>query len=238
MSGRRLRRALARRFEWLLAPGLCLACGVEILTAESLCPSCALRLLPVPNPCRHCAEPNPVDGDLCPACLLNPPRWQSMIAPLQYRGLTRHFLHRLKYDDALYLARTLSQPCIGAFAARQPRPQVILPVPLHDSRLVERGYNQALELAQLWSRRLEIPLDRRALYRIRQTSSQSGLSAARRESNLRGAFRYAPRRAYRHVAIADDIVTTGSTVNEICKMLHRDGVEYVEVWALARAYHR
>jgi len=238
MSGRQLRRAFARTFEWLLAPGLCLACGSEIETSESLCPSCAARLEPVPNPCLHCAEPNPAAGTVCPACLLNPPRWQSMTAPLQYRGLTRRFLHRLKYDDALYLARTLSRPCIDAFAARQPRPEVIMPVPLHDTRLIERGYNQALELAQLWSRRLEIPLERRALARVRQTSSQSGLSAAQRESNLRGAFGYAPRREYRHVALADDIVTTGSTANEICKMLHRAGVEYVEVWALARAYRR
>ena len=115
---------------------------------------------------------------------------------------------------------------------------MLLPVPLHRTRLLERGYNQACEIATVWSAALGIPVDRRALTRPRSTQSQSGLSAAQREQNVRQAFAYVPKHEYRHVALVDDIVTTGSTVTEITKLLHRNGVEFVEVWALARVYRR
>jgi ComF family protein len=111
-------------------------------------------------------------------------------------------------------------------------------VPLHRERLIERGYNQAEEIAILWSREFGIPVEHKALTRLRATPTQSGLSATQREENVRMAFAYHARRDYRHVAIVDDIITTGSTVGEITKTLHRAGVEYVEVWALARVYHR
>jgi ComF family protein len=175
---------------------------------------------------------------ICPACRLNPPRWQRIIAPLQYRGLTRDYLLQLKYSEALYLARSLCRQAIDPFRRNWPRPEVLLPVPLHRKRLLERGYNQAAEIAQVLSAELDIPVDRRALTRQRDTPVQSGLSAGQRVDNVRQAFNYSPRRDYRHVAVVDDIVTTGSTVTEITGLLHREGVEFVEVWALARAYRR
>ena len=119
-----------------------------------------------------------------------------------------------------------------------PGPEVLLPVPLHRERLLERGYNQADEIAIIWSREFGIPVERKALSRLRATPTQSGLSASQREENVRRAFAWRGGRDYRHVAIVDDIVTTGSTVGEITKTLHRAGVEYVEVWAIARVYRR
>jgi ComF family protein len=238
MSGRQLRRQAARFINYLFAPGLCLACGCELDNADSLCACCAGQLRAVPNPCHYCGQPNPVDGMVCPACRLNPPRWQRMIAPLQYRGLARDYLLKLKFSEALYLSRTLCEASIEAFRQPPPRPEALLPVPLHRERLLERGYNQAEEIARLWSSALGIPVDRRLLSRRRATASQSGLNAAQRAQNLRRAFACAPGRDYRHVAVVDDIVTTGSTVDEITKTLHRAGVEFVEIWALARVYRR
>jgi ComF family protein len=238
MSVSRLRRGFARCTNYLFAPGLCLACGCELEDANSLCGSCSQQLQWVPNPCQYCGQPNPVDGLVCPACLLNPPRWQKLIAPLQYRGLVRDYLLQLKFSEALYLSRTLCLESIDPFRQSSPQPEVLLPVPLHRTRLLERGYNQAFEIATVWSAALGIPVDRHALTRARVTRSQSGLSAPRREQNVRKAFVYTPKHAYRHVALIDDIVTTGSTVTEITRMLHRAGVEYVEVWALARVYRR
>ena len=159
-----------------------------------------------------------------------------MIAPLQYRGMVRDYLLRLKQSESTCLASCLCEHTFDAFIDCWPRPQVLLPVPLHRDRLLERGYNQAREIARLWSNDLDIRVDRRALSRIRATAPQAGLSANQRRENLRQAFRYRPGKAYRHVAIVDDIVTTGSTATEITRLLHRAGVEYVEVWALARAY--
>ena len=238
MSGRLLARGLGRLFDTLLNPGFCLACGAEVRSAESLCAVCRQRLRRVPNPCRHCGQPNPVAAPACPACLLNPPRWQRLIAPFQYRGLAREYLLKLKFSEGLHLARILCREGGAPPRDQLPWPEVLLPVPLHRERLIERGYNQANEIAAIWSRMLGIPVDRRTLRRVRSTPSQSGLNAARRRRNLRRAFEYRARDRYRHVAVIDDIVTTGSTADEITRVLHRGGVDCVEIWALARAYRR
>ncbi len=236
MSAKFWRRRLAHFIEYLFAPGLCLACGGEISGAEALCEYCAERLETVPRPCRHCGQPNPVDGRVCPACLLNPPRWQRLHAPLRYDGLTRDYLHQFKYAEALHLVKPLCRRSLANFARADPWPQVLLPVPLHRERLLERGFNQADEIARQWSRAISVPIDRDVLERLCPTPSQSDLTAAQRQQNVRGVFACKNPHGYRHVAIVDDVVTTGSTVAEITRVLHRAGIEYVEVWALARAY--
>ena len=238
MSGNRLTAIISKFFRHLLAPGVCLACGDRLDQAVSLCDACSRRLERIPNPCQYCAEPNPAGGRVCPRCLLNPPRWQRTRIPFHYRGLVRDYLIRVKFDQSLHLAHCLCEQGLAALQDREMQPQALLPVPLYRGRLFERGYNQAEEIASLWSHWLDIPLDRKALTRKRHTPGQSGLSADQRADNVREAFAYAPRIEYRHVAIVDDIVTTGSTVSEIARLLHRHGVEYVEVWALARAYRR
>jgi ComF family protein len=238
MSGRQLLRGFTRILEQLLAPGVCLGCGCDPGDTSLLCASCSERLEPVPNPCLACAQPNPLDGTVCPACRLNPPRWQKLIAPLHYTGATREYLLQLKHAQATHFARALCRHSLDRVRQSLPRPEVLLPVPLHRSRLLERGYNQAQEIARIWAADLDLPVDCRSLSRVRATPLQAGLSASQRADNVRQAFDYAPRRRYRHVALVDDIVTTGSTVAEITRVLHREGVEYVEVWALARAYRR
>lgn len=159
-----------------------------------------------------------------------------MRIPFHYHGLVRDYLIEIKFNEALHLAYTLTQYGAGLFLDGEKPPEVLIPVPLHHSRLIERGYNQADEIARLWSQSLGLEVDRDALCRDRATPRQSGLSAPQRANNVRNAFSYSPKREYRHVAIVDDIVTTGSTIDEITRLLHRYGVEFVEVWALARAY--
>jgi ComF family protein len=238
MSGRQLLRGLTRCLEYLLAPGVCLGCGCDPGDSGSLCSTCGDHIARVPDPCHYCGMPNPIDSLVCPACRLNPPVWQKMIAPLQYSGITREYLLRLKRSEEIHLAECLCQQALAPIRQSWPRPQALLPVPLYRDRLLERGYNQAREIARIWSVELGIPVDRHSLRRVRATRPQSGLSAAERGANLRQAFACSPRRDYRHVAVVDDIVTTGSTVSEITRLLHRAGVEHVEVWALARAYRR
>ena len=162
MSGRHLKRAFARFFNYLLAPGLCLACGCGNDGIDLLCADCAAELRAVPNPCRHCGKPNPLEKLVCPACLLNPPRWQQLIAPLQYRGLTREYLLQLKYAEAIYLAKCLGLHCLERMQQYPLKPEALLPVPLHRERLFERGFNQAQEIAAVWARPLGIALDRNA----------------------------------------------------------------------------
>ena len=234
MTHNTLAVVLDRLLDRLLAPGTCLDCGTALPAPASLCRPCAAALPRVSNPCEACAQPNPDTGAVCPACRLNPPRWHSLTAAFAYREPVRDWLLGLKYDAALHIAKTLCREAEPEWRRLRPRPEVLLPVPLHPARLRRRGFNQAGEIAVLLGRALGIPVDHSSLLRGRDTASQSGLTAADRAANLRGAFSMRPQRGYRHVALVDDIVTTGATADEICRVLHRDGVETVRVWALAR----
>ena len=236
MSGRSLQHNIIKLLRRVLSPGCCLACGDVLRGPDTLCQSCQQRLESIPNPCHYCAEPNPHGNSVCARCLRHPPRWQRMRIPFHYRGLVRDYLLQVKFNQLPHLASTLIEYSQATFRDCAQQPEVLLPVPLHRNRLVRRGYNQAEEIARLVSRITGITLDRRALQRTRTTLQQTGLSAARRAENVRGAFEYRTKLQYRHVAIIDDVVTTGSTVEEITRVLHRHGVEFVEVWAIARAY--
>jgi len=157
-----------------------------------------------------------------------------MVAPLSYQGLARGLLIELKFADSLYLANSLVGSLIHHFQTGKPTPEVLLPVPLHRNRLFSRGYNQAFEIARSLSHLLDLPVDTRALCRTHDTDSQAGLSASERQKNIRNAFVYRPSSPWSHVAVVDDIITTGSTAAEITKTLHRGGVECVDIWGLAR----
>lgn len=113
-------------------------------------------------------------------------------------------------------------------------PDLLIPVPLHPSRLRKRGYNQALELARPLGRRLGIPVRHDVLRRTRCTGAQTELDAAARVGNVRGAFALASLPAQRHVALVDDVMTTGATLAEAALVLLAAGMDRVDVWALAR----
>lgn len=114
-------------------------------------------------------------------------------------------------------------------------PQAIIPVPLHHKRQRDRGFNQALEIARPVARALKIPLNFKSCHRIRSTMAQSTLNAEKRRANIRGAFKIKEKLNIRHVAIIDDVITTGQTVNELSRMLRQHGVNNIEVWSIARA---
>lgn len=222
----------------LLYPPTCLLCGRTVAAGLDLCPECRSELPHNRNPCRHCALPLPADappGAPCGECLRRPPPFERCLAPFTYRSPLPELINGLKFRGRLSYSRLLSGLLLPAIAAEihQP-PELILPVPLHPARLRERGYNQALELARPLSHHLEIPLELRHCRRIRATPSQSGLEKKQRRRNIRGAFELSPEIGVRHVALVDDVVTTGSTVSELARLLRRHGVERVEVWALAR----
>ncbi len=215
-------------------PSLCPGCGHNLQNNESFCSGCIQKLEYIHNPCKLCGNNNQGPDPICAACLYDPPRWQNLIAPLQYQGLPRELLVRFKFSESLELANSLIKVVITHFDARQPRPEVLIPVPLHHQRFMQRGYNQAFEIAKLISRELDIPVDDSCLRRIRPTQAQAGLSAYKRQKNILKAFEVDNQKNYKHVAVVDDIVTTGSTANEVTKTLHRVGIETVEIWGLAR----
>ncbi|MCU7798210.1 MAG: ComF family protein [Candidatus Thiodiazotropha sp. (ex Myrtea spinifera)] len=113
-------------------------------------------------------------------------------------------------------------------------PDTLIPVPLHPLRLRERGFNQSLELARLLAKYQALDLNWRAVRRIRSTTAQTGLSEKDRRKNLRSAFEVNDDLAGRHVALFDDVITTGATITELSRTLLRAGVKRIDIWALAR----
>jgi ComF family protein len=118
-----------------------------------------------------------------------------------------------------------------------PLPSLIIPVPLHFKRLKERGFNQALEIAKPISKKLKIPLEKTICYRKKYTEAQSALSQKERRTNLSNAFALIKNIPDKHIALVDDVITTGQTLNELAKILRENGAEKIDVWCCAQTQH-
>jgi ComF family protein len=158
------------------------------------------------------------------------------VAPFRYRYPLDVLIRELKYHDRLACVRFLGGALADEVRARRSDlPERLLPVPLHWRRCIARGFNQSLEIARVVGARLNIPVDRGIVRRVRATPAQAGLPAAERRRNLRNAFLVAKVPPCKRVAIVDDVVTTGATAREISRALRRAGIEDVQIWAVARA---
>jgi len=156
------------------------------------------------------------------------------IAPLLYAAPVDRWQPRFKFHQDLAAGRLLARLLADA-CADSPRPDAVVPVPLHHARLRARGYDQALELARIVSRSLRLPLRTDLLLRARATRPQSELDAAARQANLRGAFAVRPRAVPpAHVALVDDVMTTGATLHAAAAALREAGVARVDAWVCAR----
>lgn len=192
-----------------------------------------------PPLCRLCGNPGLPEWDLCLLCHRALPGRPSpklfgeglVWAGFEYGdpvdGMIRHF----KFQAQLGAGRLLARLCEPAFA--ESRPMALVPVPLHVRRLRQRGFNQSLEIARYWGRRRGLPVLPAALVRHRETAVQSALTSAEREPNVQGAFR-AMMPLPAHVALVDDVFTTGATCRAAREALHAAGVQRVDVWCLAR----
>lgn len=170
----------------------------------------------------------------CGRCQRQPPPWHGVWAPFRYAWPLDRLEARFKFAGDLAAGRALAEAWLDCAAPA--RPQALLPVPLHRRRLRARGYNQARELARTLASGLDIPCAERLLLRTRATRAQTDLGARERRRNVRGAFAVRPgARLPTHVALVDDVCTTGATLAECARTLRRGGVERVDVWVLARA---
>ncbi len=217
-----------------LLPSRCLLCGARGEHGFDLCAACALELPRNTICCARCALPLESPAPLCGRCQRRAPPWDAAWAPFRYGWPLDRLEARFKFGADLAAGRLLS-----ALWCASPRPVelplAIVPVPLHRARLRSRGYNQALELAKPLAKALHIPL-RDTLQRTRETDAQTELSAIQRRRNVRGAFAaHFDGPLPPHVAVLDDIFTTGATLSECARVLKRAGVQRVDVWALARA---
>lgn len=222
------------RLACLLWPPRCLLCGETGRQGRDLCRECDGDLPWNRRACLRCALPLPASESACGHCLRHPPLVDQTHAALVYAFPVDRLLPRLKFHADLACGRLLSQLMIEAFAAL-PRPDALIPLPLHRSRLRARGYDQTLELARPLARAFALPLLDGALIRRRGTPPQSRLDAAARRRNLRGAFAVAPAVPLpAHVAVIDDVVTTGATLHAAALALRRAGAQRVDAWVCAR----
>jgi ComF family protein len=230
----------ARRLQFAVLPPHCLLCGQAGDARRDLCAACAADLLRNRVCCPRCALPLDAAAPLCGECLHDEPPFVSACVPFVYASPLDQLETRFKFGRNLAAGRVLSELWMAAVrAAPPPIPQALIPVPLHAERLRERGYNQALELARPLARELGIALRNDVLLRSRATSAQSNLDADTRHRNLRGAFALAPDASLPvHVALFDDVMTTGATLRECARTLVHAGVARVDVWAVARAPKR
>ncbi|MFK2891064.1 ComF family protein [Dyella flagellata] len=227
-------RWLSVLHQWLL-PWRCLLCGDAGAVGMDLCADCAAEMPRNTHCCQRCALPLPISAPLCGRCQRKPPPWDAAWAPFRYAWPLDRLETRFKFNGDLAAGRVLA-----TMWQRQVHtldlPQLIVPVPLHRRRLRERGYNQAFELAKPLARALGIACRHDVLRRVRHTDAQTGLDAVERRRNLREAFALlASARLPDHVAVLDDVFTTGATLSECTRILKHAGIARVDVWALARA---
>ena len=223
---------LAAPLPWLFALR-CLVCGEPGAQDRDLCRACHAAL-PWQGPaCRRCALPMPQAG-VCGTCLQHPPPLNEAHAVFDYAFPLDRLLPRLKFHADFAAGRVLPQ-CMAERCASLPRPDAIVPVPLHRARLRQRGYDQALELARPLARALRLPLLAGALHRDKATTAQSRLDADARQRNLRAAFRVVADAVLpAHVVLVDDVMTTGATLHAAASALHKAGVQRVDAWICAR----
>jgi ComF family protein len=186
------------------------------------------------------------DLDLCSVCLEDLP-WDTsgqpgQITAFRFESPVDHLIRELKYHGVTAHARVLGELLARAVRERgDDLPKLLLPVPLHRARFRERGFNQAMQITRFAGRSLGIPYAGGLLRRVRDTPSQTGLGRAERHENLRGAFDLAAHAARDrvlragHVALIDDVITTGSTLDEAATVLFAAGVSRADRWAVARA---
>ena len=229
-----------KRVQAILMPPCCVLCGeAGQPPLLDLCGPCDADLTRNSNACVRCAAPLPPcasSGLTCGACLKRPPRFDRASVPFRYAYPLDHLIRGLKYHGQLASGRVLGMLLADYLDEEDsPRPDVLVPVPLFPARHRDRGFNQASEIALPIADRLHVPIADRLCARVRPTDDQTALNAAQRRRNVRRAFALNRRPGVRHVAILDDVLTTGSTVNEIARVLKRSGVRTVTVWAVARA---
>lgn len=226
------------RLDALVFPPRCRLCGATTGVGDSLCAGCLTDLPWLIGGCARCARalPDGISVELCGACLRKPPVFDAATALLRYRAPVDYLIRRLKFSGELAVAPLLARQLAKKIAERtNTLPELLIPVPLHQGRLRERGFNQATELARLLSRRLKIPVQHKLCRRSRYTPPQSLTPLEARRSNLRGAFRIEGELHARHVAIIDDVLTTGHTASELAGVLRYAGARVIEVWVVARS---
>jgi ComF family protein len=186
--------------------------------------------------CPICAIPTSTP-DICGRCLKRQPRFDSVCAALLYAFPVDRIIQLLKFSGNLRVAKLLSAELMRVVDSES-RPDILIPMPLSKERLRERGFNQAIEIARALSVALRVPLELDACVRQVHTAPQMGLPLAERRSNIRNAFRCDRALRGARIAVVDDVLTSGTTLDELARTLKRAGASQVTGWIAARTPER
>lgn len=241
-------RSIARSLADFCFPRRCVLCNAlldrELIDAGGeTCGSCTGSLKALPeHHCTRCAYPFETEGigsHLCQECLTSDPPFDRAGSVWCYEEPVQSAILNFKFHGRTYLRSFFSKAMTRRLRERWEggRWDLIIPVPLHGSKLRKRGYNQALLIALDVARASRVPVSRSVLRKIRRTSAQSVLSRDERRTNVVSAFEVAEARAIhgKRVLLIDDVMTTGSTLRECAKTLKESGAERVDCLTLARA---
>jgi ComF family protein len=229
-----LERWLGNPLRQLVGSGRCLLCSCRNETL--LCQACFGDLPWNHCACQACARPLPVAGtEQCRYCQRQKPPFDAAVAAFRYESPIDRSVHSLKYNADFLAARWLADCLVHAVhRSGRPLPDRLLPVPLHSGRLRRRGYNQAQELARHIGRALGVPVHANQARRQRATDDQIGKTAHERRRNVRGAFAIDESVRGHHIALIDDVMTTGSTLGELARSCRQAGATSVDCWVIAR----
>jgi ComF family protein len=224
----------------LVFPPRCISCRALIDAGRSLCRLCQDTLLDLPpGSCPKCAEPpagaTVGDGRLCATCRESPPPFERLFAPYVFGAALADAIHRFKYEDRPHLARPLISLVRASLAEDVSWADMLVPIPLHRKRLLERKYDQAWLLARELAKPTGKPAKPRLLRRLRHTPPQVGHDRTARRDNVSGAFQGSERLKGLNVLLVDDVITTGSTMEAAALAALSAGAASVRGVALARA---
>lgn len=221
----------------LLYPRDCLLCGAVGDFESHFCSACFDSLPFNRHACTGCALPLPPHvspTQLCGRCLGRARQTGTTITALTYEPPVNRLIGMLKFHHRLHLAEPLAGLLMERLGEGFERPDLLIPVPLHPMRLRERGFNQSVEIARVLARRYALSCDWRLCRRVKQTPAQAALNRKARQRNLHLAFEVCAQIEGAHLAVVDDVITTGATVFELARTLKRAGAGRIDVWALAR----
>ena len=221
---------------WIL-PYSCLLCNNASDEDRDLCGACASELPWLQQACDRCGISLP-ENQTCGDCLTHTPPYNRTLALWSYEQPIDHFITQFKFQHRLVFSRLLASMLIQKIQKEyevSDLPEYIIPVPLHPDRLKERGFNQALEIAKPIAAQLKLKIDTTHCVRSKATAAQSTLlTTDDRRKNIKNAFTVNPLFQTKHVAIIDDVVTTGHTVRELSKSLKQIGIQKIDIWCCAR----
>lgn len=214
----------------------CILCFSK--STSLLCNFCKEQLPLNNNSCELCAKPLAFDSTskICGECLRKKPIFNKVYAPFLYQQPFINFISQLKFNKRLIYANLLSS-LIESYIIRFNLfdADVVIPIPLHKKRLRQRGFNQSIEIIKPLAKKYNIPINLTHYHRIKNTRPQSSLKANQRADNMKHAFSTMTKISVKNVLIFDDVITTGNTINEFCKLLKRNGSETINIFCIAHA---